>query len=269
MKRIAWCGVLAVAMGCSGVRFGNLALNEELPEDWKNRNLYHNTSIFKHQLQDLAGSLLQKREGETEFVRVGRVVNPGYAPALKLMDDGKVYESKIDRGAEVQGGYLAWAAKLQANQKASVVIQDVSMVFIPYPDIPWKELSRIAISQPPARDVQRYYVQGVLLSSIVIEKYAEIEANASGVIGATIGVAGKVYTREGSVARDFRIALEIIDIDKLHSEILLASDKDPDIRKDPAVWCEKCLKSADTLEYDKTLRRLRAMKVAIERIRGE
>lgn len=267
MKRIGWGGLLVAALGCSGVRFGNAALNEELPDDWKNRNLYQNTAIFKHQLQDLAGSLLQKRGDGTDFLRVGRVVHAGYVPTLKVIDDGKVYESKIDRGASAQGSYLAWAASLQASQKAGVLIQDVSMVFIPYPDIPWSQLAKIATDQPPAPGTRRYYVQGVLLSSIVIEKYQEIESSASGVISATIGVGGKVFAREGSVARDFRIALELVDIDQLRTEILTAGEKDAEIRKDPTLWAERCMNLAGTDEYARILERLSAVRLKIDRIR--
>lgn len=260
MRRWATCVAALAAVGCSGLRFGSVPVNEELPEDWKNRNLYHNTAHFKYQLQDLAGSLLQKKEGEKEFTRIGRQVAPGYVPALKVIDDGKVYESKVDRGAEVQGSYLAWVAKLQGNQKAGVLIQDVSSVFIPYPDIPWKELAKLAVANPPQPGVQRFYVQGALLSSIVIEKYMEIEASASGVMGPAVGIGGKVYARQGSVSRDFRIALELIDIDKLNREILASAEKSPE------AWADKCLKMT-LLEYDETLRRLRAAKVEIEDIR--
>ena len=200
---------VAACAGC-GVRFTEEALNKKLPEDFTHRNLYTPTDIMKYHLDELAGSILYRMPNETEYRRVERIaakevhVEPIKAQVL--------YNSKVTNGASVQGSYLAFTADMKFDQVAEVTIQDTAQAFIPWNDVPADSL-KVEKTKPLPPGARRYYVQGALLATIDKEYFHEISANASGQIGNTTGVGGKVYNSDKEIIRDFKISLLLVDID--------------------------------------------------------
>ena len=203
-------------IGCVGVRFSNVPqFNKGLPEDFKRRVLWNETDIFKYNLHQLAGHVIYAKEQTGEYDRGPRYVKPDTSPALKVVDSGQVYQSKIDNGAKAEGSYLSFSANLSDNQTVDVNIIDTAQVFIPYEDIPLNALLAEANKPVPPGTTKRYYVQGVLLATVLTRYGVEIKADASGVVGNAFGAKGNVYNEEQTVSRDFRISLLLIDLDRL------------------------------------------------------
>jgi hypothetical protein len=215
MKKAILC-LLAVFCVACGVKFKDVPVNLSLPDDFKARNLYDQTDIWKFKLPELVGFIISD-SGSGTYDRLRRIVKDGYEAKLEIVPDAdkKVYSSRIDRGAEAEGSYLLFSAGLQANQMAEVVIEDVSLAFINDADIPWERLRTEAGIRPPNSNARRFWIQAALLTTITINYYQEISANASGVVGETFGAKGKVYNKQGTMQRDFRISLALVDLDQL------------------------------------------------------
>jgi hypothetical protein len=209
---------LVLLTGCDGggVRFSDIPeFNKALPEDFKRRVLWNETDIFKYNLEQLAGHVIYAKGPAGEFDRGPRYLKPDKHPALKVVESGEVYHSKIDSGAQAEGNYLAFAAKLSGDQTASVSIADTAQAFIPYEDVPVENLLAEVQRPIPSGSTKRYYIQGVLLATVLTQYGAKINADASGVAGTVFGAKGKVYREDETVSRDFRISLLLIDIDRL------------------------------------------------------
>ena len=99
-----------------------------------------------------------------------------------------------------------------ASLAAEVIIQDTEIAFIPADKIPRQDLINEAKTSKP-KGIQRYWVQGVLLANISKSMYEEIDVNVNGVVGNTFGFGGKVYNNQTSASKDYKISLQLIDID--------------------------------------------------------
>lgn len=202
-----------VILGC-GVRFANIPqFNKELPSDFKSRVFWTQTDNFKYNLEQLAGHVIYSESKAGEFSRGPRYIKANAPPALRPIDDGTVYQSKIDSSASVQGSYLIFAGNMKAEQTADVLIVDTAQVFIEYENVPVAELEREA--RKPRRSGQSaYYIQAVLLASVTTKYGSKIAGDASGVVGNTFGAKGNVYNEEDAISKDVRISLLLIDLDR-------------------------------------------------------
>ncbi len=216
MQRIAILFLVIAVSGCNGIKFSNIPqFNKDLPEDFKRRVLWNDTAIFKYNLEQLAGHVIYAKAMAGQYDRGQRYIKPGKSPVSKVIDSGQIYHSKIDNGAKAQGSYLAFAANLSNDQTAEVNIIDTAQVFIPYEDVPVDDLLKEAAKPVEPGTTNRYYIQGVLLSTVTTQYGIKINADASGVVGDAFGAKGNVYNQEQGISRDFRISLLLIDINKL------------------------------------------------------
>lgn len=256
MKRVILAaGAALLLVGCTGIRFAPVALNGPLPENFKKRTLYARTEIFRHQLPEFAGSILYRKGDAGEFDRGARIVKAGFDVPLQTIKDvdAAVYASKIDRGASVQGSYLAFAASFGEKQTASVDMRDTVMVFIHWNDVPLDELKKVAQSPNPNPGTHRYWVQAALLTAITIDNYAEISGNASAVLGETFGAKGNVYNKQGVTSHDYWISMELLDLETLAK--IVGETKGID-----------GLPAAGSSEREEFVKRLRAGAVRIEKL---
>jgi hypothetical protein len=212
--RLIVMAALLILTGC-GVRFANVSqFNKVLPDDFKNRVLWAETDIFKYNLEQLAGHVVYAK-AEGKFDRGVRLVKKDRTPTLKAVDKGRVYHSKIDKGAAAEGNYLAFAAKFDDTQTEDVTIIDTAQVFIPYDDVPIDDLLKEADKPLPPDVSKRYYVQAVLLATVTRIATSKISANASGVVGDAFGAKGNVYKQDEEGSTDYRISLLLIDLEKM------------------------------------------------------
>ena len=222
MKRVFIYLLAMTFIGC-GVKFDSVDLNMPLPSHFKNRNLYDKTDIWRFKLTQLAGHVLHWDPESKLYERTKRIVKEGYEAELELIEESerKVYSSMVDDRISAEGSYLLFAADLDTKQTASVNIEDLSLVFINDADVPWEELIAEAKRPKSNPKIRRYWIQGVLLASVTIDFFSEISKNASGVIGETVGAKAKVYNKRGDTSRDFKLSLELVDIDRLSGKYQL------------------------------------------------
>jgi len=212
--QIAIFTLLISACENGGVLFADVPeFNKALPEDFKSRILWEETDQFKYDLAQLSGHVIYKMSDTNKFERGSRITN-GTQPSVELIENGEIYQSKIDSNASLEGSYLAFASNIKAEQVVDISIVDTARSLIPYEEVPVSKLIEIA-NRPKQDNVeQRYYIQGVLLATLTSKYGSKIESNASGVVGGTFGAKGSVFNEESTTSRDYRISLLLIDIDR-------------------------------------------------------
>lgn len=217
---LIWALVFVFTYGCGGgIKFADEPMNRSLPEDYKNRKIYQQSDIFKYKLDSLVGRILvckQKIGDKSKLdcdLKLAPIRKDNSTPLIKTPEQ-KVYSSKIDRGAAAEGSYLAFAAKLSADQAAEVLITDSVLVFIQDDDIPIEKLKAYVKANPKVGNENRYWIQGALLATIITRNLIKIDSNASGVVGTATGLKGQVYKNEGLEAIDYKISLLMPDIDR-------------------------------------------------------
>jgi hypothetical protein len=253
MKRIA-CVVLAwMFVGCwTGIRFAPQYPTNDLPDSFKKRVIYPDESgTLKYKLTQLLGRVVYKEPGVDAYDVKRVVLKPGYATALGLISeaDGQIFEGLVDKSAGGKGSYLTFSGSLSTKEVATVSIKDRNVVFVNNNDVPWDLLVEEAKSPKNSPATRRYWIQGALLASLDITRFAEIEADAKGVLGPTIGVEGKVYNKQSQAIHDYKISVQLIDLDRLadkaavHSLLPLSEIlKDPSVLKDLQVTGIEILK---------------------------
>src|SRR5436190_24193537 len=93
-------GVSVLFNGCVGVRFADVGLNKNMPDDFKKRNLFDRTDIWKYNLSELAGSVIYKFPDEDTYRRTNRRhLAANYEVPVKTKELKTLYHSKIDQKA--------------------------------------------------------------------------------------------------------------------------------------------------------------------------
>lgn len=239
--------LFAITMsGCAGVKFSDETVNRNLPDDFKNRNIYPETDIFKYKLDSLVGRILVCQPNQIKDqiydcdLKISRVLKKGTSPET-ISPEQKVYSSKIDRGASSQGSYLSFAGNFNADQAAEILITDSALVLVNDNDVPIKSLKKYVSENPKQENERRFWVQGALLATIIQRDLVEIKADAEGVVGNTSGFKGRVYNNRGQESIDYRISILMPDIDR-------------DLDKDKIAF-----KSLDTKNHGITIRSINGL----------
>lgn len=215
---------------CAGVKFSDEQINKNLPNDYRNRNIYPETDILKYKLDSLVGRILvckPKQINDRVYncdLKVTRILKKDAStgqivPPETITPERLVYSSKIDRGAAAQGSYLTFASSFSADQVAEILITDSSLVFANDDDVPIQEILSYVKKNPKADDETRFWIQGALLATIVQRDLVKIKSDAEGVVGNTSGIKGQVYNTSGQGSIDYRISLLMPNIDRDFDEM--------------------------------------------------
>ena len=230
MKILIILVCMAFLNACAGVKFADERVNKNLPEDFKKRNIYPETDIFKYKLDSLVGRILVCKPGQVSErvydcdLKITRILKTDSAtnqpiPPETITPERIVYSSKIDRGAAAQGSYLTFAGSFSAEQVAELLITDSSLVFANDNDVPVSEILNYVSSNPKQEGEERFWIQGALLATLIQRDLVKIKSDAEGVVGNTSGVKGEVYNNRGQESIDYRISLLMPNIDRDFDEI--------------------------------------------------
>ncbi|MDX1548441.1 MAG: hypothetical protein R3247_15690 [Rhodothermales bacterium] len=210
----------AILIGCQGVRFADAPVNEHLPTAFTERAVYPG-GVAGYEFQDLVGRIILIEEGHNPLP-VGLVRHTGFSPrVIPITEPNNYYRSRIQRGAEAQGAYLAFVARFQADEMAELTLVDVARAGITLDSTHiWDELlaalTRWVRTHPKDSSAQtRLWVQSVVLTRRIFNTHSKISANASGQIGHVTGVETGVYRRSEEDIQSVLIGLEAFDVDRM------------------------------------------------------
>jgi hypothetical protein len=219
MKSFVVLILACFCVGChgEGVRFTSLHLTNDLPDTFKQRNLYPDESgILKYKLTELVGTVIYKEKGENAYSVKKVILKADYKPTLEVANEAlaPIFDALVNKSAGTKGSYLAFAASLDGNDVATVSIRDRNIVHVDNKDVPWELLVQEAKSEKGSAS-ERYWIQGAMLSSLDVTKLVEIKSDASGVLGSTFGVEGKVYNKQSEARHEYKISVRLLNLDKL------------------------------------------------------
>ena len=220
--------VLVSLYGCAGskgVTFASVTPNLSLPAAYTSRSVYA-SGVAAYEFQDLTGNVLLISKDSTvnplRVVIVRPTAFPDSVPVRLLTEQQSLnyYHSIVTKGAAVQGNYMAFAAKFSQDQIADYTIVDVAFASIPFNQASFTEivngLKKYVQEHPkPADGGKRIWIKSVVLSSTLYTAGNQIKANASGVVGPTMGVNGNVYNTNNQTIKGTVIGFDYFDIDEL------------------------------------------------------
>ncbi len=246
MKRrtvLKGCGTIVpvvlslLTSGCGGVKFGPTPIDKPLPSGFAERTIYPDGAAA-YEMEDLVGCILLEKNitesivdpstGQARVVtkkkydKAGVVLPADFTPTVRPIKEALMYyRSKIDRGAAVQGSYLAFAASFSEKQLGELTLSDSALVSIPNSKFPEQEILNYVKSHPtvPAGYTARLWIRSVILTRRVYCQYTDISANASGVVGDTVGVKAGVYNKQTEDVGDVILGMDTHDIDRLARRI--------------------------------------------------
>ena len=188
-----------------------VTLNYALPEEFRNR-LFWKEGIFKFSIDQLAGSLIYAEDTLGNYVRGPRLLQPNTQLSVKPVEKGEIYHSKVDRGFDAKINWLIFDAGMSQGSIVDVKITDLMWVLVNANEVPLDSLLKIADAQ---NSIQRkYYIQGVLLTSITKQYSSRVNGRAA-IAGTAFGANGEIYKTDETSVQDFCLSLTLIDLDKL------------------------------------------------------
>jgi hypothetical protein len=226
MRYIILLLITSFILGC-GIKFNSVQFTKDVPDSFKDRVVYNDESgLMKYKLTQLVGCVLYEKAPSGHYDMTKVILKKDYEPKLEIIDDanGKIFEGTINQSASIKGSYLSFAASFAENEIATFLIRDRNLVFIDRNDIPDSLLKVEAETPKNDPTKKRYWVRGVILSSIDASCYTEISSNQSGVVGPTVGVEGTVYNKSGREINDYRISLCLLNLDNYSAKTTKSMD---------------------------------------------
>ncbi len=214
---------LFMLTGCAGVKFANAPVNKELPESFTKRALYP-AGVAAYEFQDLVGNILLIKKNE-DPMRIGMIRPKDYQNVvIPITEPYNYYKSRIQKGAEVKGSYLVFAANFTSEQMAELELVDIARAGITLENV--SILQQIIdsaynwVNQHPNNDpsITRLWVKSVVLTRRIYNEFTNVGAKATGQVGDVVGVSTGVYNKSEESIRSVLIAFEVFDIDKLVKE---------------------------------------------------
>lgn len=209
--------------GCAGVKFAPASVNKPVPEAFTQRSVYP-AGVAGYDFQDLVGNILFVK-ANSDTLRIDVIRPSSYVNAVTpITDSNNFYRSRIQKGAEVQGAYLAFAAKFSAEDMAELTLDDIARSGIELKDeATWTEIKNKVVEwvkahQKTDESSSRIWVKSVVLSRRIYNSHTKIEADASGQVGDVTGVKTGVYRKDEEGIKSVMLGLEAFDVDKLANE---------------------------------------------------
>ena len=230
MKNLFLIPIISIFLiSCSGVKFASAPVNKDLPETFTNRSIYP-AGVAGYEFQDLVGNILKVDSGQNP-IRIGVIRPASYkSEIVPITDANNYYKSRIQKGAEANGNYLAFAAKFSAEKLAELTLIDVARAGIVLDDMnSFKEIldsAKVWVEAHPkgTSTANRLWVKSVVLTKRVYNDFTEIKANASGQQSDVVGVSTGVYSKDENSIKSVIIAFEAFDIDELVSSSTALAD---------------------------------------------
>ncbi|NLD49253.1 MAG: hypothetical protein GX660_18995 [Clostridiaceae bacterium] len=212
--------ITGLFISCSGVKFANAPVNKDVPDAFKKRALYP-AGVAGYEFQDLVGSIIRIKNTE-DPIRIGLIRPNNYQNVvIPITDPNNYYKSRIQKGAEIKGSYLAFAADFKAEQLAELELVDIARAGIAFEnDSVFQQIVDKAekwVTQHPNKDtsIVRLWIKSVVLTRRIYNDFTNVGAKASGQVGDVVGVSTGVYNKSEESIRSVLIAFEAFDIDEL------------------------------------------------------
>jgi hypothetical protein len=206
---------------CRGLKPGESPVNIPIPKEFADRTVFPTDLAGANRFQDLAGSIITFKAATTPIFAGLARPDSYVAVSVPITDPNTYYKSRIQKGAEIQGGYLQFAAGFTADQMAELELIDISWAGISFDtETPWNQVIKKAqtwVETHPKTDttIKRWWIKEVTLTRRVFTSYAKIKADASGTVGPIVGLKAGIYNNNDNSVKSVIIGLVAYDIDQM------------------------------------------------------
>jgi len=181
--------------------------------------------------EDLVCNIVEVRPGAEPAV-IGTVTpTPNYRCTLKLIaDPGNYYHSRIQYGAEVLCGYLAFAGNMKVDAMVDYTLGDDAVAsFGPLTEDICNKLSDWVYEHPNKDDsARRLWVREIVRSQQTTATFDKVGASVNVQLGPLVGVKGTVYRRNEDDSRAWVFGLVSYDVDLGAARMQERSVRSPD-----------------------------------------
>lgn len=213
-----------VLSGCEGVKFSPAPVDSALPPSFSDRVLYP-AGIAGYHIENLAGAIVAVPSTGNP-IQIGIIQPAGYTPsATPITDTDSYYDSLVDNNASSKGSYLAFTADMAADATSEITLTDVAEAEIPVTPTAWADVQNQVtawVQAHPKTDTttSRIWIQAVVLTKETLTDSTTISSDASGQVGAVVGVAGiggslTVKHMASTSNKSVLVAFDGFDIDRM------------------------------------------------------
>jgi hypothetical protein len=167
------------------------------------------------------GNVLRVKKND-DPIRIGLIRPTDYKNIIiPITDPNNYYKSRIQKGAEAKGSYLAFAVNFKADQLAELELVDIARASVAFDnDSVFQHVidkATIWVREHPYSDtsIKRLWIKSVVLTRRIYEDFTNVGVKASGQVGDVVGVSTGVYNKSEQSIKSVIIAFEAFDIDEL------------------------------------------------------
>jgi len=216
---IIYLNLLLSLASCGGVKFGPAPVNTPMPEVFTNKAVYP-AGVAGYTFESLVGVVLHTKKNN-DPTPVG-IIRPAahIVEVVPITDPNNYYRSRIQKGAEAQGGYLAFAASFSLDQMAEIELNDIARSGIEWTGTNFNDVLTQAtawVASHPKADtsITRLWIKDAVLTKRIYTDFTKIQANASGQAGPVVGVKSGVYNNSENLIKSVILSFVAYDIDKM------------------------------------------------------
>ena len=221
LTRITLLLAVTLTYGCAtGVKFASSPVNKPLPKAFAERTVSLKGGS-EYIPQDIVGNIISKQnDQDPNLIGVVRPANYVYK-LIPITETLNYYHSRIQSGAQIEGSYLAFSTKLGAEDMVEITLDDIARASIEITDeATWGEIENKIIKWVKAHpkkylNESRLWIKSVILTRMVYNTYTKINADASGQVGAVVGVKTGVYRNNEDQTKSVIVGFDVYDVDRL------------------------------------------------------
>lgn len=225
LTRIALLLAVSLIYGCtSGVQFASSPVNKPLPKAFTERTVCLKGGS-EYVIDDLVGNVITKQNSQ-DFITIGMIRPANYvSQVIPIKESLNYYHSRIQSGAAVEGSYLVFSTTLGAEDMAEITLDDIAIASINLKDeATWSDIqSKINkwVKEHPKNNPKesRLWIRSVIMTRVVYNTYTKINADASGQVGAVVGVKTGVYRNNEDQTKSVIVGFDVYDVDEYSKRI--------------------------------------------------
>lgn len=194
--------------------------NEELPESFKNRTFIKNFSSLTYKLEEIPGHIVKFEEDKNDYqiVSLQRFVKDNQYPEAKVIEDGILYSSKINSGANFNGSFIIGGLSVDSKSIMELIVQDVILSVVSDSMILKKEIENVAKNIPKSERKKYFFIKGTTLTIINNKKYREQKFNAK-INNTYVTAEGKVFASNEKFSRERLVSVDLISLENILASV--------------------------------------------------
>lgn len=186
---------------------------EALPVSYMDRKFLKGGAALTYDINLLPGNIVKyvPERNDYEIVSLARYVKNGEYPKNEWIQDGILYDQKINSGASFNGSGLIANLSIAKDQLAEVIIQDITKAIIP-DELILKDDIRAAVQKLPAAELDKYYfVRSSVLTIINYRVFKKTSFNV-GISCSYITADRKVYSSIDKMRKERKVSIDLISL---------------------------------------------------------